>query len=180
VKSNILKNIFFFSLLILFSLFLWADTFIITFSEKDSDKREILGNGDSIYAVEFYSSSQLEYMVSQYYVNNYILPYFEKKGFQFIDSKGDYQLPQIKFADLTPKKVEYLIINELDFQVIKEGSLNKNYQLLIVFCKQFHNDFIIRLVEFKLFNKNYEAPNFVSGGVHIQVSNDSIEIIKEF
>lgn len=170
-------------ILILFSftIFIYPQNFlIITSNFSNKDNILIYQKNERIYSIEFFYSTENEKKISFYYINEYIIPLLVKSKYTRIEYTNDLKLPIISFENLTPIKIEYNIIKELDFKIIDYGDLNKNFQLLIVFSKEFGNDFMLRLVEFKVFNKDYKTPIFISGGVHIKIENDIIEIVNEF
>jgi len=90
------------------------------------------------------------------------------------------KIPHIQFEDKMPSEISFKVFKELEYNIIEIGSLSKNYQILITFCKQFDKYFLIRMFEFKLFNKDYEKPNFISGGVYLYVTDEEFKIEKQF
>ncbi|MCX8058668.1 MAG: hypothetical protein N3A58_04585 [Spirochaetes bacterium] len=173
ISINLILHTFLFT-------YLFANNLILTFSQNNIENVLLFQKDTKIYTIEFFYNNDNEKKISFYYVNEYIIPILLKNKFTKIQYNSDLRLPIVSFENLTPIKVEYNIIKELDFKIIDYGDLNKNFQLLIIFSKQFENDFILRLVEFKIFNKDYKQPIFISGGVHIKIINNMIEIVNEF
>ena len=175
-----LSLIFIIFLIIIKSYFSFAENPIYSFSESNKENILIYQKNDKIFAFEFFFQNENEKKIAYYYVNEYIIQLLIKSKYNKIEWDKNLKLPIITFEDLTPKDLSYKIIKELDFKIIDYGDLNKNFQLLFIFSKQFNENFMLRLVEFKIFNKDYKSPIFISGGVHLKINNDMIEIINEY
>lgn len=132
------------------------------------------------YIVEYFFKENLEYLVAKYYINEFLLPVFLKKGFKEVKIEDVVRIPKIKMADMMPKTINFKIFKELYYDIIDIGSLSYNYQILVVFSKRFNDHYLLRLFEFKFFNIEHNPPNFISGGVYLKITDNEFKILKEF
>jgi len=182
-KKSIL--IFFLLFYIFFSLFIYSqnlrsqsDIIILDSSRQKYQKAFKFKN--NYYIVEYFFKENLEYLVAKYYIDEFLLPVFIKKGFKEIKIEDVIRIPKIKMADMMPKTINFKIFKELYYDIIDIGSLSYNYQILVVFSKKFNNNYLLRLFEFKFFNIENNPPNFIFVGVYLKVTNNEFKILKEF
>lgn len=135
---------------------------------------------NNYYIIEYFFNDNLEYIVSKYYIEQFLLPVFINKGFKEISISDVVKIPQLRMENMMPQNVNFKIFKELYYDIIDIGSLSYNYQILVVFSKKFGNNYLLRLFEFKLFNIEHNPPNFISGGVYLEVTNTEFKILKEF
>ncbi len=180
INKKIIKTVIFLIILSFCFTTTYSASLITTFMNDNIINQDVYTKDNKIWGVEYFTKTKEELVVAKYYVESFITSRLSKFNYKKI-SPTSVKLPHIKFKDLTPPKLSYYKYTELYYSVASYGDEETNYQLLSVFCRRFDNKSLIRMIEFKLYNKEHEKPTHIFGGVLLELNeNNEIIIKKEF